>query len=335
MFHNKRMRRLAAIAVACGVTLSLAACSQGGDKQAAAKKDGNYKVSFIQGVIGDPFYVTMQCSMQKEAKKLGVALDVQGPQKFDPTLQRPVLDSVVAKKPDGILIAPTDVSAMQQPLEQASKSGIKVGLVDTTVKDPSFAITSVSSDNEAGGKTAFEAIKKLVPGGGKVMVIDNQPGISTSDARVKGFTEGVKTDSKFTFIGTQYVHNDTSKAAQVVNATLQEHPDLVAIFASNTFGGIGAATGVRQAGKEDVVKIVTFDAGPDQVKALKEGSVQALIAQSPGDIGREALDQMVKALKGEKTKKKIPTKFTIITKDNVDKPDGKAAIYVDDCNAVK
>ena len=65
----------------------------------------------------------MQCGVEAEAAKLGVSVNTQGPQKFDPTLQKPILDSVVASKPDAILIAPTDVTAMQTPLAAAAAPG--------------------------------------------------------------------------------------------------------------------------------------------------------------------------------------------------------------------
>ncbi len=323
-----------AVVAAFGMSTILAGCGNGDPAPAtsgsAAGGDEQISVAFIQGVIGDPFYITMQCAIEKKAEELGVDLSVQGPQKWDPTLQTPVLTAVVASKPDGILIAPNDVSAMQRPLEEASAAGIKIGLVDTTVNDPSFAVTSVSSDNEGGGAAAFEAIKQLAPDGGKVMIIDNQPGISTSEARVKGFEDAVAKDSKYNYLGVQYAQNDTAKAAQIVNAALQKDPDIVGIFASNTFGGIGAATGIRQANAQERVKIVTFDAGPDQVKALREGSVQALIAQQPGDIGVQALEQLVKGIKGESATKEIGTSFSIITMDNVD-GEGKDALYVSEC----
>ena len=85
---------------------------------APTKANKNYNVQFIQGVAGDEFYITMQCGMEAEAKKLGVTVTTQGPQKFDPTLQKPILDSVIAAKPDASLIAPTDVTAMQAPLSR-------------------------------------------------------------------------------------------------------------------------------------------------------------------------------------------------------------------------
>ena len=77
--------------------------------------------------------------------------------------------------------------------------------------------------------------------------------------------------------------------------------------------------------------VIGFDAGPDQVAALKDGTVQALIAQQPYDIGVQGVQQAVAALNGEKTKKKITTGFTIITKNNVDSKAGKAAQYRAKC----
>ena len=146
---------------------SLAACGAAEDDDDGDSGSGSdsYKIAFVQGVAGDQFYISMQCGVEDEAKKLGATVEVQGPQKFDPTLQKPIVDSVVASKPDALLVAPTDVTAMQAPLKAAADAGIKVVLVDTTVDDPSFAVSQISSDNVGGGAAAFDAIKQLVPDG--------------------------------------------------------------------------------------------------------------------------------------------------------------------------
>ncbi|HVV21994.1 MAG TPA: ABC transporter substrate-binding protein [Pseudonocardiaceae bacterium] len=314
-------------AAVLAVTAACGSSSSGG----SGSSGSSYKLAFVPGVIGDPFYVTMQCSIQAEAKKLGVSVSVNGPQKFDPTLQTPVLQSVVASKPDALLIAPTDVSAMQQPIEQAARNNIKVVLVDTTLKDPSVAVSAISSDNLGGGKAAFDAIKQLAPNGGKVLVVSVQPGVSTTDDRAKGFEDAVKADPKYTYLGVQYDNDDASKAAQIVTSELQAHPDIVGIFATNLFSGEGSATGVRQAGKQGQVKIVGFDAGPDQVKDLQADTVQALVAQQPGIIGKDAVDQAVASLKGQPVTKKIGTEFSVITKANLNSPTGKAALYKSSC----
>jgi ribose transport system substrate-binding protein len=272
----------------------------------------------------------MQCGIEAEAKKSGAKVSTQGPAKFDPTQQKPIVDSVVSSKPDAILVAPTEVSAMQAPLKAAADAGIKVVLVDTTVKDPSFAVSQIASDNEGGGSDAFKAIEGLAPDGGKVLVVSTDPGVSTVDARAKGFQDAAKANSKFTFLGVQYSHNEPAQAAKIVTAALQKDPDIVGIFATNVFSAEGSATGIRQAGKQGKVNVVGFDAGPAQVKQLREGTVQALIAQQPDDIGAQGVQQALAALDGKSTKKTIQTGSTIITKDNVD-GEGKDALYKSSC----
>ncbi len=298
---------------------------------APGKASKNYNIQFIQGVAGDEFYITMQCGIQAEAAKLGVTVNTQGPQKFDPTLQRPIVDSVTANKPDAILIAPTDVTAMQSPLEKAAQNGSKVVLVDTTTKDPSFAVSAIASDNVGGGKAAFEAIKQLNPSGGKVMIMSVDPGISTTDARAKGFEDAVKADSTFKYLGIQYSHNDPATASNLMSSALQKDPDIVGVFAANLFAAEGTATGVRQANKGAQVKIIGFDAGPGQVKALREGTVQALVAQQPATIGQYGLDMAVAALDGGQVTPKVQTGFTVVTKDNIDTAEGQAGVYKSSC----
>ena len=292
----------------------------------------NYNMTFIQGVAGDGFYVTMGCGIQAEAKKLGnVTVNIQGPSQFDATLQNPIIESVTASHPDAILIAPDDVSASRPPIAQAMAAGIKVVLVDTTLTDPSGAVSQISSDNTAGGADAFAAVKQLVPGGGQVFVVNTKPGISTTDERTAGFAAAAKADPKFSYVGVQYDNDTAALAAQVTLAELQKNPGITAIFATNLFSAEGAATGIRQAGKSGKIKVVGFDAEPDEITALQQGTVQALIAQSPYTIGTDAVDQAVAALQGKTTTPKIGTKFTIITTANLNSAASQAAIYKTSC----
>ena len=334
---RSKKRNLTAVAAAVLATGMLAPCGAaeqaapaGGSGGSTAGGAAPRSMVFVQGVAGDEFYISMQCGIQEAAAAANITVYVQGPEKFDPTLQKPIVDSVVARKPDALLVAPTDVTAMQAPLKAAADAGIKVVLVDTTLDDPSIAVSEIASDNAGGGKAAFDALKQLNPNGGKVLVISVKPGISTTDARVKGFEDAVNADPSFQYVGVQFSNNEPSLAAQLVTAALQKDPDIVGIFATNLFSAEGSATGLRQAGKQEQVKIVGFDAGPAQVKALKEGTVQALIAQQPATIGEDGVAQAVAALDGKPVEKKIQTGFTIITQQNVD-TDGKDALYKSSC----
>ena len=329
-------RTTARISAVSALLLGLAACGgdDGGGGGTAAGGGGEggggeaYQVAFVQGVAGDEFYITMQCGIEAAAEELGVTVTTQGPQQFDPALQTPIVDSIVASQPDGLLIAPTDVSAMNRPIRAAADAGITVGLVDTTLEDPSMAVTQVASDNEGGGAAAFEAIKQANPDGGTVLVVGHEPGISTNEARIKGFNDALAQDPAFTALPTQYAQNDPAEGARIVTSTLQAHPDLIGIFGTNLFAAEGAATGLRQAGATGVT-VVGFDAGPAQVEALQNGTVQALVAQQPADIGRQGLEQVVASLNGEEPQAEIQTGFTILTQDNLDQ--NQDAVYKSNC----
>jgi ribose transport system substrate-binding protein len=329
---------LTALALGASAGFVLTGCAGGntgggateGGGGAGEGGDGGYTIAFVQGVAGDEFYISMQCGIEAAAEEAGATVKTQGPERFDPTLQRPLVDSVVASKPDALLVAPTDVKAMEGPLKAAADAGIKVVLVDTTVEDPSFAVSRIASDNEGGGAAAFEAIKEEHPDGGKVLVVSVDPGISTTDARAEGFQKAAEADGNFEFLGVQYSHNEPATAAEIVTAALQKDPDIVGIFAANLFAAEGTATGVQQSGKQDDVTIVGFDAGPAQVEQLKAGTVQALVAQEPATIGENGVEQAIAALEGEETEESIQTGFTIITQDNVD-GEAKDAIYKSSC----
>jgi ribose transport system substrate-binding protein len=330
MSHTPRPRSLLALAVLCSaLALVVAACgsddSGGGGSSSGGKK--TYKMTLIAGVKGDEFYITMNCGAQAEAKKLGVKLDFQGPDEFDASQQTPIVNAVAAKKPDAVLIAPTDTKALYAPIKQMADSGTKIVLVDTTLDQPDMAVSQIASDNEAGGKTAAETLTKLIGGSGKVFMVNVKPGISTTDAREKGFVAGAKA-AGLDYVGREYSNDKPEVAAAKTKAALQKNPDLKGIFGTNLFAAEGAASAVREAGAKDV-KIVGFDAGPKQVQDLKDGIVQGLIAQKPADIGAQGVQQAYNALTGKATTKKIGTESTSITKDNLQ--DNQDALYKPSC----
>ncbi|MGH2967609.1 MAG: ABC transporter substrate-binding protein [Solirubrobacteraceae bacterium] len=329
MPRRSRWARMGAALLAAALMASVAACgddeSETSGGGGAEKKD--YTLTLVAGVKGDEFYITMNCGAQEEAAKQGVTLDFQGPDQFDASLQTPIVNAVAAKKPDALLVAPTDTKAMFAPIKQVADGGSKVVLVDTTLEQADLAVSQIASDNEGGGRAAAKALAEQIGGKGKVFVNNVKPGISTTDARAKGFEEEAK-KLGLEYVGLEYNDDRPDKAAAIVKAQLAKHPDLKGIFATNLFGAEGSAAGLREAGNRDV-KIVGFDAGPKQVKDLEEGLIQALVAQKPADIGAQGVQQAVAALNGEPTKPTIATGSVILTKDNL--AENQDAVYKSSC----
>lgn len=334
------------VALMAILTLLLAACGgeaaddqaqepvDGGTQEAGEQADGGqeYDVTLVPGVIGDEFYVSMECGALEAAEELGVNLEVQGAESFDPTLQTPVLEAVIASQPDAILIAPTDTTAMQAPIQQAVDAGITVVLVDTTLDDPSIAASAIASDNMEGGRMAADALAEQINEEGVVMVINVNPGISTTDQRQQGFEEAIAEYENIEYLGTEFSENEPARAAEIVAATLAAEPDLNGIFGTNLFSAEGSATGVRNAGPEgEDIRIVGFDAGPAQIDQLEEGQVQALIVQKPLEIGRMGVEQAVAALNGDQVEAEITTDFVTATQDNLDDPEIEPFLYRSSC----
>jgi ribose transport system substrate-binding protein len=327
-----RAKNIAVAASAAALAAGLAACGGSDSPGSGSASSGakRHKVTLIVGVKGDAFYGSMTCGAQAAARKLGVDLDVQGADKWDPSLQTPVVNAVVARKPDAILIAPTDAKAMYAPLKQAAAAGIKVVLVDTTLDDPSLAVAEVTSDNEAAGALAADEVSREAGKTGSVLTVDVQPGITTTGARVKGFQTKAKSIG-FTDLGVQFTGDDPAKASSVVTSTLARHPDLAGVFATNTLTGEGAATGLRSARKQGKVKLIGFDANPSGVTAIENGVAQAQIVLKPLDIGYQGVVQAVNALEGKPVQKKILTGSLVASKKNLNDPQVQKYLYKDSC----
>src|SRR5919106_1401461 len=112
-------------------------------------------------------------------------------------------------------------------------------------------------------------------------------------------------------------------------STVEERQE--GFFATNLFSAEGAATALRDAGAQEQVQIVGFDASPGQVDQLEEGLVQALVAQNPREIGFQGVQTAVASLRGEDFEEQITTPLTVVTQDNVDDPEVQDTLYLGEC----
>jgi ribose transport system substrate-binding protein len=323
---KKYLAATAALVVMAGVT----ACG-GDDGGSGSGGSGKKNVTLIQGIANEPFYISMYCGAKEEAAAQGVDIEVTAPAQWDVAQQTQVVNSVAAKKPDAVLIAPVDKTAMAGPVKQLVSNGSKVIFVDTELTDPSVGRSRISSDNKLGGTLGAKALAKQVGDKGKVLLLSPAQGIATTDDRIVGAKEELKNHPGIQIIGEQYPGDDAAKAQQVVGATLAAHPDLAGIFAVNLVTGEGAATALKSANKVGAVKLIEFDASPKQVEDLKAGTIQALVSQQPSEIGRKGVQQAVAALGGKSTEKQIKTELIEVTKDNINDPSVSKYVYKSAC----
>ncbi len=293
-------------------------------------------IALIPGVLADGFYITMHKGADAAAKAIGADLVFQGPASWDVTLQVPVIDAIIARKPAAIMVAPVDKTQLIKPLRKAFDAGITVVCVDTFIGngqfqtgsgDADFPISYVASDNVLGGRIAGRALAKAIGDKGKVYVSNVKPGVSTTDQREEGFKLEMKNHPNIEVLETQFNDDDSNKAAAQAQAVMGRVPDLAGVFGANLFSATGAANGVKQAGKAGTVKIAAFDAPEEIVGHLKDGTFELTIAQHPAEIGYFGLIAAFAHLTGNPVPTAIGTGFTVMTKDNIDDPNVARFIY--------
>lgn len=304
----------------------------------ASAADKKYTIALIPGLTTDAFYITMHKGADAAAKALGVNLVFQGAADFNPVTQVPVLNAIIGRKPDAILIAPTDKVQLVESLKKAVDAGIPVLTVDTFIGDghyqtgsgdADFPLSYIASDNILGGEIAARALAKAIGDKGKVYVSNVNPGISTTDQREQGFKDEMKKHPNITVLETQFNGDDANKAAAQFQSVYARNSDLAGVFGANLFSAMGAANGAKQGGMTGKVKVVAFDAPTSIVGEIKSGNVDIAIAQHPAEIGYFGVVAAYAHLTGQSIPTLIGTGFTVIDKDNVDDPNVKRFIYSD------
>ena len=315
---------------------ALAAAAMGfaallGNAQAQGKK---FTIALIPGLTTDAFYITMRRGAEDAAKAVGADLVFQGAPEFNPVQQTPVLDAVIARRPDAILIAPTDKTQLVQPLKKAADAGIPVITVDTFIGtgsyqtglgDADFPLSYVASDNLMGAR----ALAKAIGDKGKVYVSNVKPGISTTDQREEGFKEEMKAHPGITVLQTQFNEDDANKAASQLQSVYARNTDLAGVFGANLFSAIGAGNGVQQAGQTGKIKVIAFDAPSTIAGNIKSGLITAAIAQHPAEIGYYGVISAYAHLTGHSIPTTVGTGFTVMDQSNIDNPDVAKFIYND------
>jgi ribose transport system substrate-binding protein len=304
----------------------------------AQAQDEPFTIALIPGLTTDAFYITMHKGAEAAAAEFGVELIYQGAADWNLSLQEPVLNAVIARNPDAILIANVDKDGLTPTLEAASKQGIKIltldqfigdGVYGDGIGDGDFGTSYIASDNELGGRIAANALALAIGETGSVYVANVKPGITATDARERGFVDEMKKYPGITVLETQFNDDDPSKGAAQLAAVLARSPDLAGVFGANLFSAFGAAEGVEAAGKKGAIRIVAFDAPTRIVEDLKSGLVDMAIAQHPAEMGYFGVVSAIAALRGHSVPAKIGTGFTVMTKENVDDPLISQFIYAD------
>ncbi|MFM9611080.1 ABC transporter permease/substrate-binding protein [Streptomyces niveiscabiei] len=274
----------------------------------------NQKIGLSLSTLNNPFFVQIRSGAQAEAKKLGVDLTVTDAQN-DASQQANQLQNFTSSNLGAIIVNPVDSDAAGNSVKAADKAKIPVIAVDRGVNKADVNAL-VASDNVAGGEQAAKTIAEKLGGSGKIVILQGQAGTSAARERAEGFAKGLRAYPGIQVVAQQPADFDRTKGLDVMSNLLQAHPDVQGVIAANDEMALGAVKALgSKAGKS--VQVVGFDGTPDGLKAVEQGTLYASVAQQPSQLGKIAVDNALKAIKGEKVEETIKVPVKVVTKENV------------------
>lgn len=268
------------------------------------------------------FFVSIRAGVDAAAKEFDVEVLWNGPNdETDSNRQIQIVDSMIARRVDALALSATDERALAAPVERAVRAGIPVSVFDSGVNTENY-VTFVATDNAGAGVTAARRLAQLVGGKGKIAMVMQKPGGTSTEYRERAFEQTLAKESPaVTLAARHYCHADRARALAAAENILTAHPDIAGIFCSSEAGSLGTILALKSRGMAGKVRLITFDTSETHVAALEDGTIDLMLVQDAVRIGHQAVASLARKLRGETPPRLIPLPANEITKRDLARPE--------------
>ena len=251
------------------------------------------RVDVIVKATDSQFWQAMLAGAQAAGKDWGVKVGL-----FGATSEANVSDQVglvensISRNVDAIVLAASSSQALNSVIDRARSQGIKVITVDTKVTTASDGF--IGTDNTKAGSQAADRLGGLLKQkgvtSGKILIESSVAGVQTIVDRDSGFqTELNARFPGLKIIAHRYNNNDTPTALSQVNDAISANPDLVGIYADNNVSADGVAQSIQENKVQNRIVAVGFDSDPQEISAVKSGTLQGIVVQNPYFFGYQGV----------------------------------------------
>ena len=232
------------------------------------------KIAFVPVAMGFDLTEGWAAIMKKHAERLGMTFEVRDPA-WSTDAGAQAITSLIAEKPDIMVVHNPDVQSYARLLKRAEDAGIKVIQVNMKSSYPTSAYIGADWIG-VGEEQARAAIAKCGAGTSqKVQIIQGVLTAAASAYSMKGVENVLAEHPEIKVVSNQAADWDATKARNITATVLQQHPDLCASIGFWDVMDTGTAAAVKESGKP--VFIVTSGGGAqiacDNVKAGLFGDV--------------------------------------------------------------
>lgn len=231
-----------------------------------------------------------------------------------------VIEDVIARGVDGIALSANDPTALKDVIDKAVAAGIPVMTWDSDSPE-SNRFTYLGVNNYEGGKAAADLLVRAMGTSGKVALLTGVPGAFNLEERIRGFRDGVAQHPGIQIVRTVYCNDDINLGVQVVEETMQAHPDLDGWF----FVGLWPLFAERgsmplwEAAARRGMKTVAFDTLPVELEYLKDGLLHGLVGQKYWGWGYDSIQILYDyVVHGKTFPDWVDSGMDLVTANNVD-----------------
>lgn len=310
--------RLLAVAMLAASAVTLPLSSAYADD---AKKP---TVALVMKSLANEFFLTMEDGAKEYQKQHSADFDLISngiKNESDTAAQIDIVNQMIVKKVDALVIAPADSKALASVIKKAMDAGIKVVNIDNqldadVLKSKNIEVPFVGPNNRKGAKLVGDYLAKQLTAGDQVGIIEGVPTTTNAQQRTAGFKDAMDA-AQMKIVSTQSGNWEIDKGNAVASAMLNEYPNLKALLAGNDSMALGAVSAVRAAGKAGKVQVVGYDNINAIKPMLKDGRVLATADQFAARQAVFGIDTALKMVKGEKLEIKdgvIETPVELVTK---------------------
>lgn len=316
-------KKILAMLMASAMALTMTACGgsasqSGSDSTADTGSDaagGNHKISVILKTLNSEYWQAVSAGINQAADDLGVTVDLQGPPSetsYDEQLNM-IETTLGSSDAEALVLAPLQPDVATTAVANAT---IPVLSVDTTFTSDKL-VSYVGVSNEDAAKSGGEYVAEKLGGTGNVVILAGVQGDTTSEDRVKGWTEGIEAGG-CTVLDMQYTDAVADKAVTTLEGLMQQYPDQIdAVVCHSDDVAMGAAQALQSMGKQDDVVVCSFG-GISGATPVKEGSITATVDIGAYQMGYDCVARALDAIEGKTIDSFYPSDPTIIDSSNVD-----------------
>ncbi|MGH0052889.1 MAG: LacI family DNA-binding transcriptional regulator [Sphaerochaetaceae bacterium] len=294
VLHNRKgvnesvAKRVRDIADEMGFTPNLAG-------KVLARRKQPLRIGCLLPSIGNPFFDEVIAGFRQAERELGdfgVIVDITQIKSFDLDVHLHELKRLAAQQYDGVCVTTLDVQSIVDAIDEITKSGTAVATVNTDI-DSMHRLFYVGPDYYLAGRTASGLLVVSGNGGKKrILIVTGSFNMKGHQERIRGFLDGLQAHkADFALVDTVECLDDDTCAYERTRKCLEQHPEINCIYL--TAAGVqGACQAVKDLGRENTLRILSFDDVPVTRSLVKEGIITFTICQQPHKHGYDAIHKL-------------------------------------------